>query len=233
MRKIVIAGVCLAYLIWAGFVLHWSGSLEAATNHWGMEQFGQFGDSFGLPNAVMVSLAAFFTWQALQHDRQQSSRASAEQTFFRLLETRSKLLSQIKYKKKTGVNAFEQMQEDVVADGFDEVEENYRDLHREASNVLHTYYRITYHALTLINDRFDSEGAYRFAQILRAELSSPEQFLIGVNAAWNYPKMLKLVEHFSVLHTMPLADWTGLKAAFPGIDVRAWESKSMRAGIAD
>ena len=233
MKKKVIAAVGLGYAAWALFVLCWSGSFAAGTSHWGMEQFGQFGDSFGLPNAVMVSVAALFTWQALQHDRQQSNQTSAEETFFRLLETRSRLLNQVEYNEKIGVEAFALMQEAILGDGIPSVAGHYEHLHREASNVLHTYYRITYHALTLIRDRFDAERGYGFAQILRAELSSPEQFLIGVNAAWRYPKMLKLVENFSLLHTMPMHDWVVIKAVFPAVDESAWKSKSKRDGEAD
>jgi hypothetical protein len=229
--KIIAAAV--AYFAWAAFIIVWSGSFAISDTRWSIEQFGQFGDAFGALNAVMVSLAAYFTWQALQHDRQQSSRTSAEQTFFRLLDTRSKLLNEIEFNSVYGVEAIAEMRRDILEDEITDIIPYYATVHRDASNVLHTYYRITYHALSLIRDRFDRDGAYRFAQILRAELSSPEQFLIGLNAAWQYPKMLALVERFSLLHTMPEHDWALLKTLFPNIDESAWSSESKRDGAPD
>ena|GEM_PF-5444416 len=229
--KVILAAV--VYVIWALFLLTWTDSLVRDGQPWSIAEFGQFGDAFGPLNAVMVSLAAFFTWRALQHEREQASRVSAEQTFFKLLDTRTRLLGQVEYDSEKGVEAFAAMRQAILDGATEEMGENYGELHRESGNVLHTYFRITYHALALIRDRFDSESAYRFAQILRAELSSPEQFLIGVNAAWRFPKMLKLVNQFSILHTMPKGDWSLLKSAFPAIEDAAWESKSQRDGQPD
>lgn len=227
--KLVMAAVAV-YGCWALFVYLWSG-WPFGGDRWTIEQFGQFGDSFGPIGAAMASLAALFTWRALLHERELSAKTSAEQTFFRLLDTRREKLREVNYLGYRGVAAFEEWRNLIVkGDTKKEITSSYKLAYADGGTSLQNYFRVTYHAVALVRDRFSKEEAYRYVQILRAELTTHEQFMIGINAANGFPKMLKLVNDWSLLHALPKNDWDLLRTNFDTLQITAWKTPSEMAG---
>lgn len=219
----------LIYGFWAVAAFTLISSQEGAVSNWDAATLGQFGDAFGGLNALMVSLAATFTWQTLRDERQRNEKLQkrdleqqAELTFFRMLEMRRAVLDDVTYDGVRGIGAFKEMRARlIVLSPGDELRLAYEDCELSAGGTLEHYFRITYHTVRLLDASFAKADAYEYIRILRSQISGPEQFLIAVNAVHGRgkPKMLDHINNFSFLHAL---DTPGKKflRSIPGEDLK-------------
>ncbi len=130
-RPLLVVGLLLGgWAAWLLLVLLlvFIAPAEGSGSRWPLTraELGQFGDSFGVLSSLMASFAAVFTWRALQDERKRNDEASRwdheraiEATFFRMLETRRQLVSEVTFKSQTshvhkGADAFDAMRREVT-----------------------------------------------------------------------------------------------------------------------
>lgn len=141
-----------------------------------------------------------------------SRRRDAEQTYFRLLELRIKVLEDVRYgfggNIKSGSDALAEIVSDVENPRFNlENEVNFRaeyeKIYKSNINDLGHYFRFTYHIIRFAKDNF-GRSAYEYIRLLRAQLANAEIVAIAMNCAWGegQEKMTPLVERYSVLHNI-------------------------------
>lgn len=247
--RTIVVGFVAAYLAWLAFVLASGTGLHLFGWTWDFETVGQLGDAFGGLSAFMASLAAMFTLQALnderlearrlrareeerdavevERDRTQQQRISEERrrdlelTYFRMLELRRDILSDVQIGPAAGVSAFRNL-ESVYSQLAHSAQfyGQYQSHYQNFDHVLGHYFRFTYHIVRYLDESFDFERAYFYVRILRAQLSSGEQFMIALNAIYGEgkDKMLPLINKYSLLHTMPEEDKARLIAL--GVDLQ-------------
>lgn len=209
-------------------------------------ELGQFGDSFGVLSSLMASLAAVFTWSALQDERKRNDEASRrdheraiEATFFRMLETRRQLVSEVTFKSQTGhlhtgADAFDAMRREIITRYLTiGAQASYDSVINRAGGSIQHYFRLSYHTVRRVHHNLEKEDAYEYIRIFRAETSAGEQFVIAMNAVFGKgrPNMLQLINEQHILHNLPDSerDWLG---ALPdtGLTESAFQSPSSRAG---
>lgn len=210
-------GVWWVFVGLSGSSVDWPGGWDFTTT-------GQLGDSFGIVSALMTSMAAIFTYQALRETRGQaekmatieanrdavSSKRDAEQTYFRLLELRLTVLKDLVFgsgdNKRFGVEAAQKFIERMRMGQLIEqtLEERYNALFEDKTNSLGHYFRLTYHAVLYADERFNKAEAYKLIRLLRAQLSDAEITLIALNCAFGEGRgeFKKLVEKYCLLHNI-------------------------------
>jgi Putative phage abortive infection protein len=203
---------------------------------WDFQTVGQLGDSFGALSAVMASLAAIFTLQALQDERaetkrlrdREKARDAAERerdhelTFFRMLDLRREILADADFSDFTATR-FNFV---VKAEDREKFQETYKNYQNGIGIYIDHYFRFTYHILKFVDSAFEFPRAYFYSRLLRAQLSSGEQFMIAMNALFGAgrDKMLPLIEKYGFLHTMSDGDRDLLLKLDAGLDRSAFES---------
>lgn len=194
----------------------------------------------------MASLAAIFTWRALQDERKRNVEASRwdheraiEATFFRMLETRRQLVSEVTFKSQTGhlhkgADAFEAMRRDLIMLYLQiGAQASYDSVIGRAGGSIQHYFRLSYHTIRRVHHNLKKDDAYEYVRIFRAETSAAEQFVIAMNAVFGKgrPNMLQLINEQHILHNLPddERDWL---EALPGtgLTAGAFESPTSRAG---
>lgn len=145
--------------------------------------------------------------EALEIKRDESAHnQNLELTFFRMMELRRSLLHDIVVGDQSGIYAVRRMSKDFRAKkAASQILSYHNDLLRRFGSLLNQYYRFNYHILKFLDDNFPFSDAYRYVQILRAQLSSSEQLIIAINATIGpgRAKMLPLINKYSLLHTIP------------------------------
>jgi len=241
------------YVAWVLLIIL-SGLGVRVGGPWDFEVVAHLGEAFGGLSALMAGLAAYFTLQALNDERaetkrlrarearrdkadaerdlQQNTRISEERlrdlelTYFRMLEFRREILDDVQIGDLAGIKAFRNLK-----NSYNNLEqsEQFRDRYLTQYNnfdaVLGHYFRFTYHLIKFANESFDFPKAYSYVRMLRAQLSSGEQFLIALNAIFGEgkEKMLPLINRYGLLHNMPEADKARLIAFQAGLEPTAFE----------
>lgn len=253
----------LAYAAWLAFVVASGAGVRLFGWSWNFETVGQLGDAFGGLSAFMASLAALFTLQALSDERaetrrlrereeardavesdrdgQQQERVKEERlrdlelTYFRMLDLRREILDDVQIGEMKGLAAFRPLKHGYhnLTEGH-QFKARYEAQYVNFDHVLGHYFRFTYHAIKYVDEVFDFERAYAYVRLLRAQLSSSEQFIICVNALFGEgrEKMLPLINKYSLLHNMPQEDKARFIGFGEGLEPTAFERQVEGAGAA-
>jgi len=139
-------------------------------------------------------------------------RRDAEQTFFRLMELRLRVLEDVRTGRgdtlKIGSDAFDRFVNQVASSSFEyhdhEIHKlQYDAVYKRNVNDLGHYFRFTYHIMLFAKENF-GRHSYKYVRLLRAQLSNAEIVIIALNCAYGEgrEKMAPLVERYSLLHNM-------------------------------
>lgn len=187
------------------------------------ERTGSIGDTFGgtigpvaaILAAVITGLAFLVQYQANEQQRNQMSQQALEDTFFRLLDTFQKIVSDIDIRdhedvskiKASGHESFrniylelqnilgKQKKSEAIMSAYNEIQNHFK-------HDLHHYFRFLYHILKFVkNSQITEEQKFKYTSILRATLSAYELILIYYNGMHDYGKthFKPLIEEFSFL----------------------------------
>ena len=247
-------GFAFVYLAALAFIVVSGTGYRLGGWGWDFETVAQLGEAFGGLSALMAGLAAYFTLQALQDERAETKLLRArdarrdaldaerdrvqrlrveeerlrdlELTFFRMLELRRDILTDVKIGVPIGIAAFKSLRSGY--NGFVNIgqyKNQYTANYTNFDTVLGHYFRFTYHIMKFAKESFDFGKAYFYIRILRAQLSSGEQFMIALNAMFGggQDKMLPLINEFGLLHNMPEGDKERLIALNAGLEQSAFE----------
>lgn len=143
---------------------------------------------------------------------EENRKRDAEQTYFRLLELRLKVLEDVRTGKgdtlKIGSDAFAAFEGRISSpywQNSDEVDHKleYDKLYKSNVNDLGHYFRFTYHIIVFAKENF-GRSAYKYIRLLRAQLSNAEIVMIALNCAFGegQEKMAPLAERYSLFHNM-------------------------------
>lgn len=141
-----------------------------------------------------------------------TKRRDDEQTYFRLLELRLRVLEDVRIGKgetlKVGSDAVAHLVARIESppwhsDGAVNHELEFSKTYKSNVNDLGHYFRFTYHIILFAKENF-GRGAYKYVRLLRAQLSNAEIVMIALNCAYGEgkEKMAPLVERYSLLHNM-------------------------------
>jgi hypothetical protein len=152
-----------------------------------------------------------------------------ELTYFRMLELRRQILDDVTYDvNNKGVSAFKIFKLNFLnLNNVIQYMESYAALSQNFSDSLDHYFRFTYHVIKFADDNFEFEKAYVYVRLLRAQLSNGEQLMIAINALFGAgkEKMLPLINKYSLLHNIPLAEKGKLLQLDAGLEPRAFDSE--------
>ena len=191
----------------------------------GVAQRGQFGDMFGVVNALFTGLAFAFVAITLFEQQRQSARRDFEAVFFELLKMHSENVRQTfatdsAGQKIEGILAFSVLWKDLseidgmagvvgrmgvcgnpVTSGYlgDCYVRFYESANRE--QVLGNYFRTLYHLMKYIldQDALSKEQKYKYAKIVRARMSRDELALLFFNGLSEYGEdSVEYIEAFSM-----------------------------------
>jgi Putative phage abortive infection protein len=194
------------------------------------ERTGQFGDSFGVLNAIMASFAAISAFAAYQAQREELDRLRAteskreafaykrdfESTFFNLLNLLRETVKEIDVDvdhvgAALGSKGDVARGRDAMAKILDRLDEsdspttrkNYQDIYADYRDDLGHYFRTFYHIARFI-DESDIQNKMTYIRLLRATLSNAEIVLIGLNCihGGGEAKLKPLVEKYALLHNV-------------------------------
>jgi Putative phage abortive infection protein len=196
------------------------------------ERTGQFGDSFGVLNAIMASFAAISAFAAYQAQREEIDRLRAtegereyfaykrdfENTFFNLLnlfrETVKEIIAEPFHSSHAyhGRDAIGQILRNLRRrfheNQSDQSEHftmkiTYSQIYAIYRDDLGHYFRIFYHTLRYI-DESNLVDKMVYIRLLRATLSNTEITIIGLNCIYGggQLKLKPLVEKYALLHNI-------------------------------
>lgn len=151
-----------------------------------------------------------------QLQQQREHRRDTEQTFFRLLDLRMKVLEDMKIGKGetalTGSDAAGRLlinvKNQVLNGTFPNYQASFHSVYERAENDLGHYFRTTYHIVRFLDENFAPEVAYGYVRLLRAQLSNAELGLIALTCAFGQgsTKFKPLVVKYALLHNISDAD---------------------------
>lgn len=159
-----------------------------------------------------------------------------ELTFFRMLELRREILNDAQVDGHRGIRAFQSlyygyqkiMKDMDRTDSSESIKfgQKYAEYQQKFSYFLDHYFRFSYHILRFVNESFSYERAYQYVRILRAQLSSAEQFNIALNAIYGAgkDKMLPLINKYGLIHNMPDGDAALILGFNAGLEEGAFAS---------
>jgi Putative phage abortive infection protein len=218
--KMAVGLIVSIFLVWAivvglsGNGNNWFGM------EWDFERTGQLGDSFGVIGALMASLAAYFTFQALTDEKAETAklrdrefkrdrserRNQAENTLFRMFDLRISILDDIR-KRDVIENSYRRLTSGNLSGLFGPVDTTESILQALVPEIGH-YLRFTYHIIKYICDNFEKNDRYQYVRLLRAQLSNSEQVIIAFNCAHGEGRgqFHAWVEEFSLLHNLDVSD---------------------------
>lgn len=239
--KVTLAGLLLIggiFAVWLFIVLISGSGTNVTGVEWNFERTGQLGDSFGFLSALMATLAAMFAFQTLEKERSKTERIEereakqdeaekrreSEATFFKLLEFRANIISDIAVRLgsnniREGTNGLEYIYEQAKSEIMRALEWNhdpqkaYEAVFEKHKNDLGHYFRFSCHIIKFLVTKFDPARQYEYAQIVRAQLSNSEQALIAINCIYGEgkEKFKPLVEDLCLLHNLSSEDISQLR----------------------
>lgn len=236
--SIPIAIGCIT-LVWTAVVLASGAKINLTGVEWDFSRTALLGDSFGVVGSIMATMAAVFTFIALddqrnevrrlrrrEDDRDKSDRErEAEATFFRLLELRNSIVANITHYtgspsgriESNGQQAILKYSKIIQPSSTDSVEQSKERCNKKwylVEGEMGHYLRLTYHIIKFVSERFDNEfKRYEYVRLLRAQLSNAELKIIAVNSAYGEgaPKMKDYVNKYAILHSLPNEAIDGMK----------------------
>lgn len=213
----------LAFFVTWAIILASALGLNIVSDSLDFERTGQFGDSFGVLNAIMASFAAISAFAAYQAQREELERLKNneiennyfaykrdfESTFFNLLNLFRETVKEIDIKLEYDgdifhgrdaiskiLNALDKQYGSVIHERWVIIYDKYRD-------DLGHYFRIFYHIVRFI-DESEIKNKLTYIRLLRATLSNAEIVLIGLNCihGGGQEKLKPLVERYALLHNI-------------------------------
>jgi len=188
--------------------------------------WGVFGDYIGGTIGSIVTLIGFvYIYKTYKSQVENYYISGFENTLFRMIEFHHKIIDGLQYKKKqkeiTGRSALYEYSVHMVRtfrEDFrikrddDEYYQKFTDFVREKFGILYDkrffeighYFRHLYHIFKFINEsKLSKANKLKYAKIIRAQLSSEELILIGINGMTEYGvKFKELIEEYSLLHRL-------------------------------
>jgi hypothetical protein len=145
----------------------------------------------------------------LEEQRSRDLHRDNEQTFFKLIELRNRVLSELRVGKSDirGSDAAAYFVGQIRDYGaIDSVA--YRNVYNDNENDLGHYFRTTYHVVRFADERFNNDDAYFYIRLLRAQLSNAELTLIALNCRYGEgrEKFGPLVVKYALLHNVSRND---------------------------
>ena len=236
--SIPIAIGCIT-LVWTAVVLASGAKINLTGVEWDFSRTALLGDSFGVVGGIMATMAAVFTFIALddqrnevrrlrrrEDDRDKSDRErEAEATFFRLLELRNSIVANITHytgspsgriesNGQQAILKYSQIIQPSSTDSVERSKERYDKKWYLVEGEMGHYLRFTYHIIKFVSQSFDNEfKRYEYVRLLRAQLSNAELKIIAVNSAYGEgaPKMKDYVNKYALLHSLPNEAIDGMK----------------------
>lgn len=138
----------------------------------------------------------------------------AEQTYFRLLDLRLSVLTDVSIKDhgriRIGTDGAEALinQMKMYPLAGETKEQQYLNISNSNNNDLGHYFRLTYHIVGFADENFRFSRAYKMVRLLRAQLSNAEIVLIALNCAYagGRGQFKTWVEKYSLLHNVDEED---------------------------
>jgi len=145
----------------------------------------------------------------LQEQRDRDLHRDNEQTFFKLLELRNRVLSELRVGKSDirGSDAAAYFVGQIRDYGSAD-RTAYKAVYEGNENDLGHYFRTTYHVVRFTDERFDDETAYFYNRLLRAQLSNAELTLLALNCWYGEgaEKFAPLLAKYALLHNISRTD---------------------------
>jgi hypothetical protein len=144
-----------------------------------------------------------------EQDRQ-ARKTLFEGTFFNLLDTFTKIVSQVDISSSsTGVKSAQDAFQSILyffgtgANSASNKQTAWNATIKKYRNDLNHYFRFMYHIVQYV-DRSDTQDKYFYVRLLRSMLSESEIILLGINCEFGEgrEKFLPLVEKYSMLHNI-------------------------------
>jgi len=209
--------ISIFWLAWLmGVIIHGLGGNIWGSRELNFAASGQFGDSFGPLASLMAALAASGAFLTLQQQRDDGRKIQArsdiqdfEQTFFRLLGILIEKTHRIDLRRNktvkdqviqevwSGPDAFRTFTDAVRYPSRTEITDEklsslYLNEFRRREADLGHYFRLVYHVLLHVDTTSlleKSDVRYRYARILRAQLSNPELQMILMNCLFGHGQL--------------------------------------------
>jgi len=224
--KVVAAVTGVAYVAWGLVVWASAKGWNPTGTKWDFTNTGALGDSFGVLGSTMAGLAALFAMLTYREAAEENDRlrqrqdrmdqTAAEPSFLSLLERRFEIRDQVTIKQVDGEQAIGLAVQ--AAGGAVDMEDPetarrvYSDAIMNYAN-LPQYFRFNYHLLRYALEQFEKSDdvvitkrsvSYRYARLLRSQLSDNEAILIALNCVYGEGrhKFKGLIERFALLHNV-------------------------------
>lgn len=219
---VAIAAAVLAFWFFTPSLIHWYHP------DFNIAEQGQFGDTFGVLNALFsglafvgVAAAVWFQMKELSEVQTQAIQQSFESKFFGMLELHHEIVSQMTYNEgrvdaATGRRVFSGMYAAYAASrmglhGTNDISKQeaklvYENFYNSNSAYLGHYFRNLYRIVKLIDDsKVDDKKTY--SGIVRAQLSRDELRLLFYNGfSFRGDKFERLIEKYALMEHLPVAD---------------------------
>ncbi|HAL07788.1 MAG TPA: hypothetical protein DCP26_10630 [Brevundimonas sp.] len=228
--KMVAALTGGAYVAWGLVVWASAKGWNPTGTKWDFTNTGALGDSFGVLGSTMAGLAALFAMLTYREAAEENDRlrqrqdrmdqTAAEPSFLSLLERRFQIRDQVTIKLAHGEQAIEfAVRAAGEAVEFADPEVARRVCSEAIINYanLPQYFRFNYHVLRYALEQFEKRDdvvitkksvSYRYARLLRSQLSDSEATLIALNCIYGEGrhKFKSLVERYALLHNV--SEWS-------------------------